>query len=362
MGDRDAARGEDLPFFRVHMHAVGGDHVLSQETEFVEPAHRGGAVEADAVLDFLARLADVDVEQKPVVPRERGAALEPLAADGIDGMRGDDELDAAAGGVLPVLDVVLEHLRLRLGMPVQHRDADGGAHARGLHGGHGLFRVEIHVVEESRAGGAHLPDGQLVAAPDVLRGELRLGGPDVLLEPFLQGQVVRRAAQQGHGRVRVRVEEAGEDGGPLGFEREVGGGVLRGVQVRELAFPDEDVGLSPFVLDMAEQDGLRHAELLLQYVVAVQDGLGTLQETGAALRQRDAAAAPLEEQPAGEFLQFGDVLAHGRLGDAQRLGRGGETAGFGGLDEYAQAEILDHNLYAFTARKACRSSTRNCPM
>ena len=262
VGDGHAAGGQDLPLLGIHVHAVGGDHVLPQETELVQPAHRRGAVQADAVIDLLARLADVDVQQQAVVPGELGAALDPLAADGIDGMGREDELDASAGGVLPVLDVVLECLRLRFGMPVHDRDADRGTHTGGLRGGDGLLGVEVHVVEEGRARGGHLGHGEFAAAADVVRRQARLGGPDVLLEPLLQGPVVRGAAQQGHGRVRVRIEERGEDGHPFRLDHAVGRGVFRRVQVGEYAVPDQDAGLAAFVQHAAEQDGPGDAEFL----------------------------------------------------------------------------------------------------
>ena len=179
VGDGHAAPGQDVPFLPVNMHTVGGDDVRPQEAQLVQVAHRRRAVLPDAVFDFLARLAEVDVQQQAVVPGEVGAALEVLGADRIDGVRGQDELDAAPGGIFPVLDIVLEHFRLRFGVMVQHGDADGGAHAGGFGDGDGLFGVEVHIVEESRAGLRHLAGGEGGAAADVLRGEARLTPEDI---------------------------------------------------------------------------------------------------------------------------------------------------------------------------------------
>ena len=105
---------------------------------------------------------------------------------------------------------------------------------------------------------------------------------------------------------------------------------------------DQDVGLAPFEQDTAQQDGLRHAEIAFQSAVAFEDSGRVLAEEPPAAGQGDAAAAALEELAAGELLQLGDMLADGRLRDAERLGGGGETAQFGNAQEYAQTEVFKH--------------------
>ena len=195
--------------------------------------------------------------------------------------------------------------------------------------------IEVHVAEEGRAGRDHLADGEFVAAPDVVRGHLCLGGPDIFLDPGLQGDVVRRAAQQGHGGVGVGVVEGRKDGRPVGLDHAVGHGVLRRVEVLETVVADQDVGLAPFVQDVVEEDGLRLAEFAFEALVAIQDAGSVREENPAAGGQCNPSAAALEELAAGKLLQLGDVLADRRLRDAERLGGGGETAQLGDTLEYA---------------------------
>src|SRR5881296_1658861 len=74
---------------------------------------------------------------------------------------------------------------------------------RGVH-------VEVHVVEGRRAGLDHLEASELGAPIHVVGSELRLGRPDLRLQPRRQLEVVSPAAEQGHRGVRVQVHESGE--------------------------------------------------------------------------------------------------------------------------------------------------------
>ena len=75
--------------------------------------------------------------------------------------------------------------------------------------------MEVHVVEARRATLQHLVASELRAPlhellrllQGCLEDELALRGEDVLEEPVVQGQVVGIAPEQGHGRVRVRIDE-----------------------------------------------------------------------------------------------------------------------------------------------------------
>ena len=79
----------------------------------------------------------------------------------------------------------------------------------GFDGGDALLEIEIHIREEGGPGGGHLPDGQFVAAADVFALQIVLEGPDILLQPLLQGTVVGVAAHQGHGLRRRRPDFCG---------------------------------------------------------------------------------------------------------------------------------------------------------
>ena len=57
----------------------------------------------------------------------------------------------------------------------------------------------------------HLDAREPGAPVDVVVGEARLGGPDLLLEPLHQREVAAVAAEQRHARVGVPVHEAGHE-------------------------------------------------------------------------------------------------------------------------------------------------------
>ena len=140
------------------------------------------------------------------------------------------------------------------------------------------------------------------------------------------------------------VEEAREDGRPVRIEDAVGLGIFGRVQVREAVVEDEDVGLAPFVQHPLDEDAFGRAERAVQPAISLQDGFALLQEEPAAGGEGDVSAAALEELAAGGFLQLGDVLADGRLADAQGLGGGRETADLRHLGKRFQTEIFEHAL------------------
>ena len=109
--------------------------------------------------------------------------------------------------------------------------ADGGAHAGFQNGFSGGIRKEIHVVEAGDAAAQHLGAGQQRAvAHELGRDVASLGGPDVMLEPLHERQVVGQAAHQVHCGMGVEIDQAGDEGmlvqrdGALGSEARMGFG------------------------------------------------------------------------------------------------------------------------------------------
>ena len=145
----------------------------------------------------------------------------------------------------------------------------------------------------------------------------------------------------------VGVVEGGQDGQSGGIDRAVGRRQRRGVEVGAAAVPDEDAGPAAVQLHVLEQDAVGYVEGLVERMVAVQHAARELGELPSARGEHDAAAAAVEQASARFFLQLGDVLADGGLGNAQRPGRGSETAQPGHPVENTQSEILEHkqNLY-----------------
>jgi len=95
---------------------------------------------------------------------------------------------------------------------VDDDQAEGDAHARRGRGLERRLGEEIHVVEAGDAAAQHLGAGERGAvAHELRRHVLHLGGPDVLLQPALERQVVGQAAHQRHGGVRMRVDQARDE-------------------------------------------------------------------------------------------------------------------------------------------------------
>ena len=89
--------------------------------------------------------------------------------------------------------------------------ADHGAHAGLGRDRGGLFREKIHIVKTGGAAANHLGHGQPGPVAHKLGADpAGLGRPDMIVEPLLQRQVVGEAPKQAHGRVGVRVDQAGD--------------------------------------------------------------------------------------------------------------------------------------------------------
>ena len=91
---------------------------------------------------------------------------------------------------------------------LDHDDAVRGAHAGFECRFEGRIREEIHIVEAGDAAAQHFrAREQRAVAHEIGANMALLGGPDVLLQPPHQGQVVREAAHEGHRGMRVRIHE-----------------------------------------------------------------------------------------------------------------------------------------------------------
>jgi hypothetical protein len=103
----------------------------------------------------------------------------------------------------------LGHLHLP-GAQADHAAAQDGTDARLLHVAGHLVHVVVHIDKGGRSRFQHLGDGQEAPPAHMLGGKARFEGPHLLLEPRLKRQVVGVAAEEGHRRVAVGVDEAGQ--------------------------------------------------------------------------------------------------------------------------------------------------------
>jgi hypothetical protein len=121
--------------------------------------------------------------------------------------------------------------------------------------------IEVHVVEGRHAAADEFGAGDGGAQPDELaRGELPLDGPHITLKPDVEAQVVGDAAQQGHGDVRVRVDQPGHQNFALAVD----------------GFPPSGVFVFDLVLrshreDAVTSDGKRAGQVLREILIHGED-------------------------------------------------------------------------------------------
>ena len=179
---------------------------VAEEAEPVEQLRRSEAVSLHAALDLRLCFAQVGEGALAVFLREGDRVLHALHGGGVLGVDaetvGHERIERVEAQIFP-LDV----LRVRVEV-VQSRADHRAEAAVDVRAGVGLV-FHVHVEGGRNAGGEVFEDTEPCKVVDGLFVELRLVGPDLLGEPLVQRHVVRERAQEDHGRVRVRVLEAG---------------------------------------------------------------------------------------------------------------------------------------------------------
>jgi len=215
VGDAAAGLGHGGDFGVVEMYGMNPDEAWADQAELLQTLQRAFAMLGNGIGDFLTGFVEVAVDGQVQLLGERGDALEGTVGDRVRRMRGQAETDQRmvakgfAGG--QTLGDVIVGIAGVVAGKFQRGDAERCAHAefrRRLGGGVGK---EIHVIETGDAAAQHFGAGQARAVEhELARYVGGFGRPDVLLQPFLQGQVVGNAAHQAHRGVRVQVDQAGD--------------------------------------------------------------------------------------------------------------------------------------------------------
>ena len=194
-------------------HAVGGEGGGGEGAQVVKPLGRGLAVLGHALVVLLLGLGQVDVHPAAQGLAVGAVGLHDVGEVGVLGVDGKVDEDAAvlrAVVGLVELDGLSGPNVFRVGLRgvealVGPAEVCLDACLPGVfHSGVG---PEVHIGVAGGAGGDHLQQGQGVAHPDVLLGELVLDGHHLFKEPLLEGQVAAHAPQQRHGGVAVAVDE-----------------------------------------------------------------------------------------------------------------------------------------------------------
>ena len=98
------------------------------------------------------------------------------------------------------------------GGEVDEDHAHSSTHAGAIDSTCGDIGAEIHVVKTRRSAADHLRDGQLCAIVHKLGTHpATFGRPDMVLQPVHEWQVIGQATEQGHGGVRVGIDQSRDE-------------------------------------------------------------------------------------------------------------------------------------------------------
>ena len=195
---------------------MGCHRAAIEHAERIEPGHRARAVLLHAIVVLLARFGHVDHQRDRVLVGESATSLQRLGRVRVErvrrhGGRHQRIVSIALDVALGPCQRVFGSLRVGNGK-ADDRFAKHAAHARLLRGFGDTILEVIHVGEGSGAREHHFEAGQARAPENEIGGDVAgFGGKDVMLKPVLQSEVVGDAAKQGHGRVGVSVDEAGDE-------------------------------------------------------------------------------------------------------------------------------------------------------
>ena len=198
-----------------HMDAVGRDGRHVEHMVAVEHLRGREAVLLHALVVLLLRLGQMDLQLQAVVDGVFRQRVPELIGRGIFGVDRGLDLNAA---VVIVVPLVLQLHELTAGGEGIEAEIVAQEHGRaagdirldaGL--GHGLADLVaeiVHIRHAGRAEAQRLGDGERRCGLDGAAVEPVFAREDIVLEPVLQIEVVRVAAQQVHRQVRMAVDEA----------------------------------------------------------------------------------------------------------------------------------------------------------
>ena len=194
---------------------VHGNQLVVQHAGLVQPLQRSQAEFPLGMTDLPARLQHVHVDAHAALAGHLADARQRGVADAVRRMGRQRHAQqrviaqligqslAAAQGFCEIAGPRIRRF--------QHRYAEGRAESGIARACRGHLGEEVIVVEAGLAAANHLGERQPAAVADELRAHpAPLCRPDVLVEPDLQVEVVGPTAQQVHGRMGMRIDQAGD--------------------------------------------------------------------------------------------------------------------------------------------------------
>lgn len=221
MRDARAMMRQQIDLGVVEVYRVHGNQIGADQAQTPQALHRAHAEAGQALFDLVSGLVQMNVDRQIELVGVGEDLLEAAVAHRVRRVRRQTKRQQRLAEITIARSEPFTKVVLRIG-GVARREfdadhADHGAHARLDRGVCGFLRVEIHVVEAGDPALQHLGAGEKRSVVDEFgRHVLGFRRPDVLIEPFHQGQVVRQAAHERHGRMRVQIDEPGHQ--HVGFE------------------------------------------------------------------------------------------------------------------------------------------------
>ncbi len=214
VGDVNALRGEERLILRgggVAVRYQGGARQIEQ-SQSGDVGRRRETVTFQGAAHLLAGFAQVEVRAHPQALRLGDTAPQHVGRRHVGGVRSQRRVDASPGRAVPRLDEGHRVLEGDAADLLVIADAKVTPREQGLHPALGddlrdPVHPEVVIGETDAAAADHLGGSERRPPGDVLGFERRFRDPDLLVEPALEGQILRPTALQRHRRVAVRVEE-----------------------------------------------------------------------------------------------------------------------------------------------------------
>ena len=190
---------------------------LGRKPEAVQAFEGAHAMPGDAFLDLVEGFVDMHVYRYFELRGQSRDLFEGLVGHRVGGVRGEAETQQRVTAQFvadrQALGKVVVGIGGITGGELDGDDAENRAHSDPFCCRGGSPGKKIHVVEGGDAAAQHFCAGQQGARlHEIRRGMARFGRPDTLRQPAHQGQVVGIAAQQAHGGVGVKVDQAARSG------------------------------------------------------------------------------------------------------------------------------------------------------